>query len=48
MNLSPDLVIVSGDKSTLIRLNSRPVFGEDYTPKEQTTSFKTYWPPPAK
>jgi hypothetical protein len=31
MNLSPEIVIVSGDKSTLIHLNLRPVFGEDYT-----------------
>jgi len=32
MNLSPDYVIVSGDKSTLIM---RPVFGEYYTHKAQ-------------
>jgi hypothetical protein len=36
MNLSPEIVIVSGDKSTLIRLNLRPVFGEDYS---QTVAF---------
>ena len=30
MNLSPEIIIVSGGKSTLIRLILRPVFGEDY------------------
>jgi len=36
INLSPETVIVSGDKSTLIM---RPVFGEYYTVHESTAGI---------
>jgi hypothetical protein len=39
MNLSPEIVIVSGDKSTLIGLILRPVFGEDYNPQPKSFSL---------